>query len=51
MASEEKIFEYLFHKIYILVAEFNGLYKIHMVGRGLLKEHFCKFFVKISAVR
>ena len=24
---------------------------MHMVGRGLLKEHFCKTFVKISAVR
>ena len=24
--------------------------KIHMVGRGLLQEHFCKTFVKISAV-
>ena len=24
--------------------------KIHMVGRGLLQEHFCKSFVKIFAV-
>ena len=23
--------------------------KIHIFGRGLLKEHFCKTFVKISA--
>ena len=22
--------------------KFSGLDKIHMVGRGLLKEHFCK---------
>ena len=25
--------------------------KIHMFGRGLLKEQVCKTFVKISAVR
>ena len=31
--------------------KFSGLDKIHMVGRGLLKEHFGKIFVKISAVR
>ena len=24
--------------------------EFHMVGRGLLQEHFCKTFVKISAV-
>ena len=30
---------------------FSSLDKIHMFGRGLLKEHFCKTFVKISAVR
>ena len=25
--------------------------KIHIFGSGLLKEHFCKTFVKLSAVR
>ena len=30
--------------------KFSGLDKIHMVGRGIFKEHFCKIFVKISAV-
>ena len=25
--------------------------QIHMFVRGLLKEHFCKTFVKISAMR
>ena len=29
----------------------NNLDKIHMVCRGLLQEHFCKLFVKISAMR
>ena len=28
----------------------SDLDKIHMVGRGLLQEHFCKTFVKISVV-
>ena len=46
MASEEIIFEY-FSQIY----PFSGLDKIYMFGRGLLKEHFCKTFVKIPAVR
>ena len=31
--------------------KFSGLDKIHMFGSGLLKEHLCKFFVKISAMR
>ena len=31
--------------------KFSGLDKIRMIARGLLKEHFCKTFVKISAVR
>ena len=31
--------------------EFRGLNKIQIFGRGLLKEHFCKTFVKVSAVR
>ena len=30
--------------------KFCELDKIHMVGRGQLQEHFCKTFVKISAV-
>ena len=48
MASEEKIFEYFFAWQPI---EFSGLDKIHMVGRGPLKEHFCKSFVKLSVMR
>ena len=44
-----------FRKFSISVAmeliKFSGLDKIHMFGRGLFKEHFCKTFVKISAVR
>ena len=31
--------------------KFRGLNKIHMLGRGILKEHFCKIFVKTAAVR
>ena len=31
--------------------KFSGLDKINMFGRGLLKEHSCKTFVKISAAR
>ena len=31
----------------IKISDFD---KIHMVGRGLLQEHFYKTFVKISAV-
>ena len=31
----------------IKISDFD---KIHMVGRGLLQKHFCKTFVKISAV-
>ena len=54
MASEKKIFEYFFQNLAfwlpwqpIKISHFD---KIHMVGRGLLQEHFCKSFVKISAV-
>ena len=54
MASEKKIFEDLFWKFRLLVAmatnQISDLDKIHMVGRGLLQEHLCKTFVKISAV-
>ena len=31
--------------------KFSSLDKIHIFGRGLLKEQFYKTFVKISAVR
>ena len=31
--------------------KFSGLDKIHMLDRGLLKEHFYKTFVKTAAVR
>ena len=54
MASD-KIFEYfpanLAFRLPWQPIKFSGLDKIHMVGRELLKEHFCKTFVKISAVR
>ena len=49
MASEEKIFEYFFANLALI--KFRDLVKIHMVGRGPLKEDFCKTFVKISAMR
>ena len=55
MASEEMIFLYFFGNLSFWLPlqpiKFSGLDKIHMLGRGLLKEHFCKTFVKISAVR
>ena len=55
MASEEKIFDYFFANLAFRLPgqpiKFSSLDKIHMVGRGLLKEHFFKTFVKISAVR
>ena len=54
-ASEEMIFEYFFANLAFWLPwqliKFSGLNKIHMFGRGLLKEHFCKTFVKISTVR
>ena len=31
--------------------KFSNLDKIHMFRRGLLKEHFCECFVKISIMR
>ena len=41
-----------FSEFILLVAiKFSDLDKIRMFGRGLLKEHVCKTFVKISAVR
>ena len=55
MASEEIIFEYFFANLSFQLPwqpiKFSGLDKIHMFGGGLLKEHFCKTFVKISEVR
>ena len=55
MASEKKIFEHFFFRKFslsIAMATNQNQYfwQIHMVGRGLLQEHFCKTFVKISAV-
>ena len=54
MASEEMIL-YIFENLAFLLSwqpiKFSGLDKIHIFGRGLLKEHFCKTFVKISAER
>ena len=53
MASEEKIFEYLFANLVFQLSwqpiKFSGLDKIHMVGRGLLKEHICKSEIAINA--
>ena len=53
--SEEKIFEYFFENLPFYVAmatnQISDLDKIHMNRRGLLKEHFCKTFVKLSAMR
>ena len=53
MASKEKIFEYSFANLLWQPTNqiYSGLDKIHMVGTRLLKEHFCKTFVKISEVR
>ena len=54
-ASEKKIFEYYFAYLAFRLPcqpiKFRDLAKIHMVGRGPLKEHFCKPFVKISAMK
>ena len=56
MASEEMIFLIFFRKFNILVAmatnplnqSNSAVWKkfIYMLGRGLLKEHFCKTFIK-----
>ena len=55
MTSEKKIFEYFFfqkinNSLPWQPIKINDLDKIHMICRGLLQEHFCKTFVKISAV-
>ena len=55
MTSEKKIFEFFFFKNLafqfawqpIKISDFD---KIHMFGKGLLQEYFCKISVKISAV-
>ena len=51
LMASEKIFEYIlaFRLPWqpIKISDFD---KIHMVGRGLLQEQFCKIFVTISAV-
>ena len=54
MASEKKIFEYFFKNLVFRLPwqpiKISDLDKIHMVGKGLLKKHFCKTFFKTSAV-
>ena len=54
LMTSEKISEYFFRKFNISVAmatnQISILDKIHTVCRGLLQEHFCKPFVKLSAV-
>ena len=56
MASGEMIFFIFFFanitfQLPWQLIKFNSLDKIHMLHTGLLKEHFCKTFVKISTVR
>ena len=52
MASEnsKKIFVSIFLNLAFQLLwqpiKISGLDKMYMVGRGLLKEHFCKTFVK-----
>ena len=50
MTSEEIMFDYFFANLAFRLpwqpVKFRGLDKIHMFGRGLLKEHFFKTFVK-----
>ena len=54
MTSEKKIFEYFFRKFNISVAMATNqtprFGQNSYVCKGLLQEHFCKTFVKISAV-
>ena len=46
-ASKELIFKYFFCKFCLLAAMVtNQINKNGMFGRGSLKEHFCKSFVK-----
>ena len=55
MASEEKTFEYFFENLPFMLPwqpiKFSDLDKIHMNRRGLLKKHFCRKKIQISAVR
>ena len=55
MAPEEMIFEYFFANLSFRLPwqpiNSSGLDKIRMFDKGLLKEHSCKTFAKISAVR
>ena len=50
----EKIFEHFFEILAFQLPwqpiKRSDLDKSHMVSKGLLQEHFCKTFVKISAV-
>ena len=55
MASEEMIFLYFFASLTFFGChghqsrepiKFSGSKKNHMLGRGLLKIHFCKTFIK-----
>ena len=57
LMASEMMFEYFFRKFSLSFAmatnhvqRFGQHSYVHMFGRGLLKEHFCKAFVKISAV-
>ena len=51
LMASEMIFRKLSFRLPWQPIKFSGLDKIHMFGRGLLKEHLCKTFVKISAMR
>ena len=61
MVSKKMMYVFLFWKFSLSVAmatkkerqpmKFSSLDKIHIFATGLLKEHFCKTFVKVSAVR
>ena len=55
LMASEVIFDYFFSNLAFQLPwqqiKFIKLDKIHMLHRGLLKEHFCKTFVKISTVR
>ena len=55
MVSEEMGFDFISTNLAFQLPwrpiKFSGLDKIHMLGRGLLKEHFIKIFVKTAAVR
>ena len=54
MTSEKKIFDFFFENSAFRLAwqriKISDFDKIHVAGRGLLQEHFCIFFFKISAV-